>query len=171
MQTLRCVPLGSDVGCASGKNIDCACRKARVRFACCAREWLCSLPGRSWCCCLTVLPAPPALLPLLPSALLRRRRCVGGRRGGRVHLLHRQECPGCQPEDFARNGCSCMRHVEHDDRSDRLDLRARDADGGSYRRRVAERLPRSTSLALGSRLNEEELHLVPAGRRGAARLN
>jgi hypothetical protein len=41
-----------------------------------------------------------------------------------------------------------MRHVEHDDRSDRLDLRARDADGGSYRRRVAERLPRSTSLAL-----------------------
>jgi hypothetical protein len=34
-------------------------------------------------------------------------------------------------------GCSCMRHVEHDDRSDRLDLRARDADGGSYRRRVA----------------------------------
>jgi hypothetical protein len=30
--------LGSDVGCASGKNIDCAYRKARVRFACCARE-------------------------------------------------------------------------------------------------------------------------------------
>ena len=60
---------------------------------------------------------------------------------------------------------------EHDDRSDRLDLRARDADGGSYRRRVAERLPRSTSLALGSRLSEEELHLVPAGHSGAARLN
>ena len=60
---------------------------------------------------------------------------------------------------------------KHNDRSDRLDLRARDADGGLYRRRVAERLPRSTSLALGSRLREEELHLVPAGRRGAARLN
>jgi hypothetical protein len=63
-----------------------------------------------------------------------------------------------------------MRHVEHDDRSNRLDLRARDADGGSYRRRVAERLPRSTSLALGPRCSEEELHLVPAGRRGAARV-
>jgi hypothetical protein len=73
-QTLRCVPLGSDVGCASGKNIDCAYRKARMSFACCARtEWLCSLPGRSWCCCLTVLPAPPALLPLLPS-----RSCADG---------------------------------------------------------------------------------------------
>jgi hypothetical protein len=131
---------GSDVGCASGKNIGCAYRKARVRFACCAREWLCSLPGRSWSCYLAVLPAPPVLLPLLPSALLRRRRCVGGRRGWRVHLLHWQECPGCQAEDSVRNGCSCMRHVEHDDRSDRLDLRARDADGGSYPRRVAERL-------------------------------
>jgi hypothetical protein len=41
------------------------------------------------------------------------------------------------------------RHDEHDDRSDRLDLRAREADGGSYRRRVVGRLPRSTSFALG----------------------
>jgi ABC-type enterobactin transport system permease subunit len=76
LQTLRCVPLGSDVGCAYGKNIDCAYRKARVRFACCAREWLCSLPGRNWCCCLTVLHAPPALLLLLPSALVRRLRLM-----------------------------------------------------------------------------------------------
>jgi hypothetical protein len=34
------LPLGLDVGCASGKNIGCEYRKARVRFACCAREWL-----------------------------------------------------------------------------------------------------------------------------------
>jgi hypothetical protein len=130
------------------------------------------LPGRSCCCCPAVSPASPALLPLLPSALLRRWQCVDGRHGRLVHLLHRQECPGCQPEDCAPEWMQLhAASVEHDDRSDRLDLRARDADGGSYRRRVAERLPRSTSLALGSRLSEEELHLVPAGRSGAARLN
>jgi hypothetical protein len=78
-------------------------RQARVRSspaARCAREWLCSLPGCSWCCCLAALPAPPALLPMLPSALLRRRRCVCGRPGWRVHLLHRQERPDCQPDSL-----------------------------------------------------------------------
>jgi hypothetical protein len=45
LQSLCCVPLGSNVGCASEKNIGCAHRKARVRFVCCARKWLCSLPG------------------------------------------------------------------------------------------------------------------------------
>jgi hypothetical protein len=70
------VPLGSDVGCASGKNIGCDYHKARVRLACCAREWLCSLPDRSWCCCLAVLPAPPALLLYCCCAL---RSCADGR--------------------------------------------------------------------------------------------
>jgi hypothetical protein len=30
LQTLRCVPLGSDVGCASGKNIDCVPESSRA---------------------------------------------------------------------------------------------------------------------------------------------
>jgi hypothetical protein len=38
---------------------------------------MCSLPGRSRCCCLAALPAPPALLPLLPSALLPARQGEG----------------------------------------------------------------------------------------------
>jgi hypothetical protein len=73
LQSLCCVPLGS-VDCASGKNIGCAYRKARVRFACCARdvdEWLCSLPGRSCCRCLAVSPCASSAA---AAAALERRR-------------------------------------------------------------------------------------------------
>jgi hypothetical protein len=72
-----------------------------------ACKWLCSVPGCCCCCCLAVWPAPSLLLPLLPSALLRRRRYAGGRRGRRVHLLHRQECPGCQPEPIHVRNAYC----------------------------------------------------------------
>jgi hypothetical protein len=149
LQTLRCMPLESDVGCASGKNIDCAYRKARVRYACCSCECLCSMPGRNCELVLlpTVSPAPPALLPLVPSALLGG-ASVGGAGGVRICFISKSDMVVSQN---TLRGMHIACGIEHDDRSDRQDLRARDADGGSYRRRVAGRLPRSTSLALGWR--------------------
>jgi hypothetical protein len=49
---------------------------ARTRKLACASsavlamvDWLCSLPGRSWCCCQAALPGPQTMLSLLPSAL------------------------------------------------------------------------------------------------------
>jgi hypothetical protein len=54
---------------------------------------------------------------------------VGGAGGVCICFIGKSDLV-VQPEHFARNAF-CKRHVEHDDRSDRLDVRVRDADSGS----------------------------------------
>jgi hypothetical protein len=94
------VPLRSDVGCASGKNIDCAyipessraLRLLRPRvFVLFAWPQLVLLPGSVAC---ASSAATAAALCAPAQTVVRRWAARGG--GWRVHLLHRQECPQSQ---------------------------------------------------------------------------
>jgi hypothetical protein len=104
LQTLPCVPLGSDVGCASGKE-------HRLRVPESLRTLRLLRPR------VVVLLAWPQLV-LSPGSVACASSAAAaaalwwarGRRRWRAQLLHRQECPGCQPEHFARNAF-CVRHL------------------------------------------------------------
>jgi hypothetical protein len=147
------VPLGSDVCCASGKNIGCDYRKESSRALRLLRPrvvvlvaWpqLVLLPGSVACASSAAAAAPSESL----RSCAGRGASVGGAGGVCICFVGKSDLVVSQ-NTLGGMHFSCGMLSTTIVQIPLTGLRARDADGGSYRRRVAGFLPWSTSLALG----------------------